>query len=200
MAADRRFVQVLLASLAISFVFFQMSSTFGLHVTGLGISDAAYGALLSLNGVLVVAFELGLTVFTQRLPAPRVMAIGYVLIGLGFSLNAFATGVPAFAVAMTIFTLGEMTAMPVASAYVADLAPVNMRGRYAGANGLVWALALVFGPSLGVVLYQYSPKGLWFGCGALGLLAALIILKPLSPSPPAREHRSDENLVQHTDR
>jgi len=163
MRGDLRFLQVLVASMPIAFVFFQMSSTFGLHLTTLGISDAAYGALLSLNGVLVVALELGIVSFTQRFPARPVMAIGYVLVGLGFALNAFATGVPAFAVAMTIFTLGEMTAMPVASAYIADLAPAHMRGRYAGVNGLVWALGLLLGPSLGVLLYRMSPSGLWWG-------------------------------------
>ena len=103
------------------------------------------------------------------------MALGYLLVGFGFALNAFATGVPAFAVAITIFTFGEMTAMPVAAAYVADLASINMRGRYAGVNGLVWALALVFGPSLGVLLFQISPRGLWFTCGGLGILAATIV-------------------------
>ena len=177
MLKDRQFQRALLAQMPIAFVFFQMSSTFGLHVTSLGIPDAAYGALLSLNGVLVVALELGIVSFTQHFPARQVMAIGYVLIGLGFALNGFATGVPAFAFAITIFTFGEMTAMPVASAYVAGLAPVHMRGRYAGVNGLVWAIALVFGPSLGVLLFQASPRGLWFTCGALGFLAACIILR-----------------------
>lgn len=175
MLRDRRFQQVLLASIPVAFVFYQMSSTFGLHVTALGIPDTAYGALLSLNGVLVVALELWITTFTQRFAAPKVMALGYVLVGLGFALNAFASNVPAFALAMTIFTFGEMTAMPVAGAYVADLAPVNMRGRYAGVNGLTWALALVFGPSLGVLLFQASPRGLWLTCGALGLLGAIIV-------------------------
>ena len=189
MVRDWGFQQMLLASVPIAFVFFQMSSTFGLHVTSLGISDATYGALLSLNGVLVVALELGIVSFTQRLPARPVMAIGYLLVGLGFTLNAFATGVPALAVAMTIFTLGEMTAMPVASAYFADLAPINMRGRYAGVNGFVWSLALVFGPSLGVLLYEASPKGLWFVCGGLGLLAAMIVSWNGRPPPQCRESR-----------
>jgi MFS family permease len=175
MVRDRRFQRMLLASLPIAFVFFQMSSTFGLHVTSFGIPDTGYGALLSLNGLLIVVLELAMTSFTRRFRATRIIAIGYVLIGLGFALNAFATTVSAFAIAMVIFTFGEMTAMPVAGAYVADLAPINMRGRYAGVNGLMWALALTFGPSLGVLLYQASAKGLWLTCGALGLLAAMIV-------------------------
>src|SRR5207253_9730646 len=120
--------RVLLASLAIALVFFQISSTFGFHVTSVGLSSASYGALLSLNGVLVVCLELLLTTLTQRLPARRTMAAGYVLIGTGFALKARARNTLAFALAMTVFTFGEMIAMPVASAYIADLSPSEMRG------------------------------------------------------------------------
>src|SRR5437588_31572 len=49
---NKRFHRLLISSLAIALIFFQMSSTFGLHVTGLGFSSATYGALLSLNGFL----------------------------------------------------------------------------------------------------------------------------------------------------
>jgi MFS family permease len=177
-AVDRRFQQFLIASIAIGFVFFQMSSTFGLHLTRKGISETWYGLILSLNGLLVVAFELLITTYSQRFPAPKAMAFGFVLIGVGFASNAFASSVPAFALAMIVFTAGEMAAMPVASAYVADLAPEHMRGRYLGMNGFVWALALAFGPSLGVLVYERSPTGLWLTCGALGLFAAFVISRP----------------------
>ena len=178
-ARDHRLHQFLVASLAIGFVFFQMSSTFGLHITGKGISPTWYGVILSLNGVMVVAFELLITTYSQRFPARTAMAFGYVLIGLGFAANAFAETVPAFALAMVVFTLGEMAAMPVASAYVADLAPEHMRGRYMGMNGFVWALALVLGPSLGMLLYEDSATSLWLACGALGLFAAFVISRPV---------------------
>ena len=180
-AQNKRFQRVLLSSLAIALVFFQMSSTFGLHVTNLGLSSATYGGLLSLNGVLVVCFELGLTTVTQRMPARRTMAAGYVLIGSGFALNAFARSPVAFALAMTIFTFGEMMAMPVSSAYIADLSPDHMRGRYMGMFGFTWALALMCGPALGIALYGQSPMLLWLSCGGLGLVAAFIILAETGP-------------------
>jgi dipeptide/tripeptide permease len=74
-----------------------------------------------------------------------------------------------------LFTLGEMISMPVAGAYVADLAPANQRGLYMGTYGLTWALAFVFGPSLGLMLFAVSPLGLWLGCGVVGILSALLI-------------------------
>ena len=111
----------------------------------------------------------------------RVMAAGYVLVGGGFALNACANSIPALVCAMAIVTFGEMLTIPVSAAYIADLAPPHMRGRYMGANGLVWAAALVIGPGLGMKLFAIGPALLWLSCGVLGLLAATIILGEIKP-------------------
>jgi MFS family permease len=172
---DHKFHQIILASFFVAFVFMQMSSTFGIHVTNLGFSAATYGALISMNGALVVFCELPLTTITRRFAARRVLATGYLLVGLGFALNAFAHTVPTLAICIVIFTLGEMIAMPVASAYVANLSPPHLRGRYMGAYGLNWALALIIAPGLGMKLLGFSPMILWLGCGVLAVIGALII-------------------------
>jgi MFS family permease len=172
---DKRFLRVLAASFFIAFVFMQMGSTFGLFVTRNGHPESTYGAILSLNGVLVVCFELYLTTFTQRFRARRVMAFGYCLIGFGFAFNAFAHSTAALALSMIVFTFGEMCSMPTASAYVADLAPIQLRGRYMGVMGFTWALAVICGPALGMNLLNFNPTVLWLSCGAMGVLAASII-------------------------
>jgi MFS family permease len=172
---DRRFQQLLLANFAVSLVFMQLASTYGLFVTHLGFSASVYGAVISLNGALIVLCELPLTTCTRRFPARRVMAVGYALIGFGFALNYFACSVPALAACLAVVTLGEMLALPMASAYVADLAPPHLRGRYMGVNGMTWALALIIGPATGMKLLALWPVGYWIGCGSLGLLAAVVI-------------------------
>ncbi len=173
---DRKFHQVLVSSFAIALVFFQISSTYGLFVTQLGFSPATYGAIISLNGVLVVFCELPISTITRRFPARRVIGLGYALTGVGFALNAFAHTVPSLILAMIVVTLGEMLTIPVSAAYVADLAPAPMRGRYMGAFGLTWALGLTLGPSLGMALFHYGAAALWLSCGTLGLLASSFIL------------------------
>jgi MFS family permease len=178
---DRKFHQVLAASFAIALVFFQISSTYGLFVTQLGFSAATYGAIISLNGVLVVFCELPISTITRRFPARRVIGLGYALVGTGFALNAFAHTRPALILAMIVVTLGEMLTIPVSAAYVADLAPAPMRGRYLGAFGLTWALGLTVGPRLGMALFQCGAAVLWLACGALGLLASAIILSEVRP-------------------
>lgn len=71
---------------------------------------------------------------------------------------------------------GRLVAMPVSAAYVSNLAPAHLRGRYLGVNGLNWALALILAPSLGMKLLAWNPTALWLGCGALGITGALVIL------------------------
>lgn len=182
---DRKFHQVLLSSFAVAFVVLQMSTTFGVYVKSLGFSLATYGAIISMNGAMVVLFELPLTTITRRFPTRRVLAVGYALIGLGFAMNAFAHTVSALAGCMIIFTLGEMIAMPVASAYISNLAPAHMRGRYMGVFGLNWALGLIIAPALGMRLLAWNPVVMWLGCGALGVLAAVIISMQLRVQAPA---------------
>jgi len=173
---DRRFLQVLAANFLVGLIFFQMSSTYGLHLQGMGYETSTYGLLISLNGLLIVFMELPLTTITQRYPVRRVMAVGFVLLGGGFAVNAVAGGIPMLAVAMAIFTFGEMICMPVAAAYIANLAPTDLRGRYMGLFGFTFSLAMITGPPVGMTLFHWNPVWLWLGCGLMGVLAAAIIL------------------------
>lgn len=173
---DRKLHHLLLANFAIGLIFFQLSSTFALHVTHLGFSAAVYGRVISLNGALIVFFELPLTTITRRFAARRVMATGYLLCALSFALNEFAHTIPALVLCMLLFTLGEMITLPTAAAYLADLAPAHMRGRYMGINGLTWAMALIIGPAAGMKLFAVAPTVYWIATGAVGALAAVAIL------------------------
>jgi MFS family permease len=172
---DAPFRQVLVSSLAVGLVFVQVFSTMSLEITRAGFSAGTYGVLISLNGLLVVLCELPLTTITKRFPARRMMALGYVLIGAGFASNLLERNIPLLVFTTCLFTLGEMVAMPVAGAYVADLAPADKRGLYMGTYGMVWALAFVFGPSLGLFIFSYNPIALWSLCGLMGLAAASMI-------------------------
>jgi len=172
---DKRFLQVLCAALAVGLVFVQVFSTMSLQITHSGFSASTYGLVISLNGLLVVLFELPLTTVTKRYPARRMMALGYLLIGAGFASNLLERSLPLLVLTTVVFTLGEMISMPVGGAYVADLAPADQRGLYMGTYGMVWAVAFVCGPSLGMLVFSASPVLLWTLCGVLGVLAAGII-------------------------
>jgi MFS family permease len=175
MLRDREYLLFLLATVAGAMVLVQAFTTFAVQVSG-RFSSAVYGSLISLNGLLIVLLELPIASITQRLPSRPVMAVGLLLLGLGFGLTGLAVTVPLLALAVVVWTLGEISFMPVAGAYVADVAPVQLRGRYQGAWGSSFGVAFVLGPAIGTAVYSVSPSLLWAGCVAMGTLAATLVL------------------------
>jgi MFS family permease len=173
-ARDRKFVLFLLATCCVTLVDFQTGTTFALHVRDAGYPSSTYGLLLSLNGILIVIFELALTSMTQRYVRRRVIALGYFLSCIGFALTGVAHSIPAIAATVVVWTLGEMIASPVTGAFVADLAPEHFRGRYMGIWTLTWSFGLLLGPPLGALAYGRNPNILWIACAILGVLSALL--------------------------
>jgi len=180
---DARFIRVLTASFLVGMIFMQMSTTFGLEVERHGHPKTVFGWVLSWNGILIVLCELPLTLWTRRFPTLWMMSFGYLLCGLGFGMNALGGTTVAYLAAMTVFTFGEMISLPVGAAYVAGLAPAELRGRYMGANGLTWAAALIVGPSAGMALFAWKPTALWLASAACGMLAAGILAQGARRTP-----------------
>jgi len=172
---DRRFVRLVLATLAVGMVFLQMPTTLGLEIKAAGHPDSTYGLVLALNGLIVVLFEIPLSTYIRRLPPRPIIAAGFALIGCGAGLNAWAARPWEYALGMVVLTFGEVLSMSMSLAYAASLAPEAMRGRYLGLYGLTWATAVACGPALGMWIFSYQPAVLWLGCGLTGLLAAGII-------------------------
>ena len=173
--ADGRLLVFLFASIIISMVFFQSEATLPLHVLDHGYTNLTYGVLISINGALIVMFELALTSITQRIAASRVIAFGFLLAGIGFGVNVFASTFPLMILGVVIWSLGEIVSSPVSAAYVADLAPAHLRGRYMGALSFTWAIGLILGPWFGSRLYAANPALLWLSCLVLGVAAAGLV-------------------------
>jgi MFS family permease len=192
--ADHSFLLFLAASTLAGVVYFQSQSTLPLHVTDSGHSSATYGALISLNGLLVLALELPLSRFTQRLPRASAIAAGYALVGLGFALTGTATSTIALVATVLIWTTGEMVSQPLASAHVADVGPSSLRGGYQGAFAFTGGLGLVLAPALGPALLSSASQLLWVGCGAAGIAAALLVLR--STRPQTRRPSTPSTIIR----
>jgi len=177
--ADRTFVLFLLATLCITWIEFQLHSTLPLYVQSLGFSTSTYGALISLNGVLIVLLELAIISWTQRFAPQPLIALGYLLTGIGFALTGLARTIPALVATVVIWTIGEMIYAPVTGAFVTSLAPERYRGRYMGLWMMMWSMGMLLGPYLGTLLYQYSHASLWIACAIAGTIGAVLsIIRP----------------------
>ncbi len=176
-ARDRRYVIFLLATLCITLVDYQMLSTFALHIRALGFPSSTYGVMISTNGLLIVLFELGITQWTRRYQPRPMIALGYLLAGVGFAFTGIARTVPALVATVVVWTLGEMISSPVASAYAVQLAPEVYRGRYLGLLMMMWSLGMVIGPPAGTTLFAHNPQAVWVACGVLGIVSAVLMLQ-----------------------
>jgi MFS family permease len=176
---DTAFLLFCLVSVAVAAIYAQMNSTWPVFMKeNYGISERQYGLMMSLNAAMVVLFQLPLTEFTERQARTAMLALGAALYAAGFGLVGFVGTAPLFTLAIVIWTVGEMVAVPVSQAYVADVAPEDMRGRYMGAAGLTWGVGWSLGPLLaGLVMDFADPHYVWYGCLAVGLVAAVAFLK-----------------------
>ena len=92
---------------------------------------------------------------------------------LGFFVSGFASA----AVAVVIWTFGEMILFPTASAYVADISPANHRGEYMGLYTMGFGVAFTTAPWLGAQLYERSGgRTLWIVVFILGCMSAIMML------------------------
>lgn len=180
---DRDLHRILIGTFLIGAVMLQMISTFSLQVARLGYPGATYGLIISMNGAMIVLFELPLTTLTARFAPRTAIAAGYLLMGAGTALFTLARSAVPLTACTALFTLGEMIAMPLSSAYVANLAPPNMRGRYMASYGLMWTLATVLAPGIGMQLFAIRPAALWLACGAAAVAAAVAVRRELAPAP-----------------
>jgi MFS family permease len=162
-------------------VYMQVSNTLPLAIVGHGLRTSTYGLVAALNGVLIVVLQPFAIRAVGRFDSLRVLALGQVLIGLGFGLTAFASTLPEYAGTVAVWTLGEIAGAGLIAALVADLAPIEARGRYAAVWGTSFGISTLLAPAIGTSTYQFlGPDVLWAACFVAGLVTAtgFLALRP----------------------
>ncbi len=159
-----------------------------------GLSERQYGLIPTTNALMVVLFQITVTRLTKRHPPLRTLALGTLFYALGVGGVAFARGFWGFWICMVVMTIGELIVTPTATSLAANLAPVEMRGRYMSIYGLTWGIGAGIGPLVGGLLNDaLGPLWIWYGAGLIGSVATLAFLllarrypskgQALEPSP-----------------
>ncbi|RKH32166.1 MDR family MFS transporter [Corallococcus sicarius] len=170
---DPVFLAFSLPVLVLAIIFYQGQATLSLDLTARGMSTAAFGGVLAVNGLLIMLVQPFASRVVGRLRRSSALAGAAVLTGIGFGLHAVTEGALLAALAVGIWTLGEIVQAPVKPSVVSDLAPPELRGSYQGAFHMLGGLAAFVAPALGGwVLQHFGSRVLWGGCLLLGLAAA----------------------------
>jgi MFS family permease len=171
---DAPFVTFLLLNLLALVVFTQFQLAIPLDLAAHGLGTSTFSSLMALNGAGVVLLQPLLAPRLRRYDGARLLAASTLLFGLGFGLNAIAETLPAYALGVALWTIGEVIGFPVASSLVSELSPPSLRGRYQGAFSMTWGIAFTLSPLLGgEVLARYGGGTLWVLCLGIGLAVSL---------------------------
>lgn len=133
-----------------------------------------FGALLSMNALMVVLFQLWITKVISKYAPMKMMAFGTLLYMIGFGMYGFISETYLFFVAMAILTVGEMIVIPISQTMVARFASEDKRGRYMAVYGFHWSIPTLFGVSAASFVYVYlEPNWVWYIAGILSLIAII---------------------------
>jgi MFS family permease len=142
--------------------------------TNFGVREALYGWIPTTNALMCVFIQIPVTKITRRYKALPVTAAGMLIYALGAGSVALMNGFGGFWLSMVVLTFGELTLVPTASKYVADLAPADLRGRYMSLYWLGWGLARTLSPLVGGYLNDnIAPRAIWVGGLFFGLTSTL---------------------------
>lgn len=186
---DRVFLGFVGVNVLTSLIFMQHISTLPMAMGKDGLPPSTFGTVIALNGILIVAGQLFVPRLLRDRPYPATLAVAAVVLGIGFGLTAFADTAWLYAVAVVVWTVGEMLNSPSNSATNAELSPSHLRGRYQGVFSVSWSVAGFAAPILGAAVLQYvGNAALWIGCFGLSLVIAAIHVW----AGPSRERRAAE--------
>ncbi len=151
-----------------------------------GVPVNLYSLIPTTNALMVVFIQMFVTRITKRFRPLPVMVVGAIFYALGVGSVSLGTSFLGFWISIVVMTIGELILMPTSSAYVANLAPPDMRGRYMSVAGLTWNASAGIAPLLGGYLSDnIAPVATWYGGFVVGFLGILsfYILARREPSP-----------------
>lgn len=154
----------------------QINSSLALHLSEtMPNPEKVYGFVWTLNGILVVLLQLPVTAVFKRLPHVVASIAGCATFAVGYLL--FALSGTAFQVhgATVIWTIGEIILAVPNTTFVTDIAPSDLRARYAGAGALDRAVGGIFAPMLGTAaLHAFGGRVTMAGAAAVVLCAGVM--------------------------
>jgi MFS family permease len=187
---DGPFMGLVVLLFGTTLVMGQNNTALPIDMTARGISESTYGLVVSTNGVLIVLLQPTITRLLSGRSRTRVLAISSLFFALGFGLYGAVETPLGYALAIAIWTLGEIAHLPTFSATVADIAPEQRRGRYQGVADLAWSCSALVGPLVsGAFLSGPGARALWVACFAL-MVGVCIGHASLGPARKRRELRS----------
>lgn len=158
-------------------VYFQSTSGLPIAMTDLGLGLGEYSVLLTINGFMLCALQIPAMKLFARMGNSRVLVVGLAVTVVGYAVQIVAHSWAGFALAVVLWTLGELGTFPIATTTVAAMAPASARGTYQGVYNVIWSVSIALAPLVGGwTISGFGGRTLWIAC-TLVLIAVTIGLR-----------------------
>jgi MFS family permease len=170
---DGKFLAFLVLFLSTVTVFSHLFSAFPLYLhSTIGLSESRIGPLWAINTLMIVLFEMAILHMLRKRSDIKIVALGALLIGLGFGLMPLGRSYAYIAFTVVIWTMGEILTMPLSATVTAGRAG-DAAGRYMGMLSMSYSLAMFIAPLTGNwALGTIGGDALWFLLGGIGFVCA----------------------------
>lgn len=174
---DLVFLTFLGIQFLIDFLYHQADVALPSDMSNQGFSQKTFGWVISINGFLIILVQPFLLQGVRNFRRSFVLALGALLIGIGFSLIGLAKGTSMYAVSVCVWTLGEILCFSMVPPLISDLSSEKERAGYQGAYQFAISLAACAAPPIGAYLTKhFGRNGFWLTCLGIGVVAAILHL------------------------
>lgn len=184
---DRWYVVYLFALLIHSAVYVQYQSTLPLNVKAAHVAIVWYTLAVSLNGFIVICFELLLTKVTQTWPMRLSIGLTVALLGVGVALYGLPFGPAVILCGTLVWSLGEIIGGPATFAYPGLTAPPRLKSYYIGSFQFMFGLGSALGPAIGGWLFVSLGHGAWPVIALGSVVATVLVLVSVRQPAGARQ-------------
>ncbi|MBU7529346.1 MDR family MFS transporter [Lactiplantibacillus pentosus] len=152
-------------------------SILSVHMTNLGIPFRRYSEVWTINGLLIIVSQPIVSLFNERFKIGTQIGFGITLFALSFLGLVFARQYVDFIIIMVVLTIGEVIGLPIAPAWVDDMAADDQRGKYQGRYNMALSLGRAVGPLFGgMMVAQFSYSLLFITVTVLMLGSLALVL------------------------
>lgn len=177
-------------------VYFQSTSGLPIAMTNLGMGLGEYSVLLTINGFMLCALQIPAMKLFARMGNSRVLVAGLAVTIIGYAVQIVAGSWGGFALAVVLWTLGELGTFPIATTIVAAMAPASARGTYQGVYNVLWSLSIALAPLIGGgVISRFGGRTLWIVC----TIALIAVTAGMSVTKGSRDRAMSRNLADLLD-
>jgi predicted MFS family arabinose efflux permease len=184
---DRWYVVYLFALLVHSAVYVQYQTTLPLNVRSAHVAILWYTLAVSLNGFIVICFELLITKVTQTWPMRLSIGLTVGLLGVGVALYGLPFGPAVILCGTLVWSLGEIIGGPATFAYPGLTAPPKLKSYYIGSFQFMFGLGTALGPAIGGWLFVRLGHGAWPVIALGSVVATTLVLISVRQPAGARQ-------------